>query len=127
MENNEQNTVIIGLGSNIDAEKNIRKALAILSEKFELQKVSRFLKTNPIGITDQPDFINGAAKIKTGLDKKALKYELKAIENLLGRDRAQPKFGPRVIDLDILVWNGKITDKDYFTRDFLQENVSDVL
>lgn len=127
MEKTTKNIAIIGIGSNIEAEKNIAEVLKILAERFELLKVSKFLRTHPIGIENQPDFTNGAAKIATSLDKKSLRTELKAIEDQLLRDRTLPKFGPRTIDLDIIVWNGKIVDRDYYTRDFLHENVSDVL
>jgi 2-amino-4-hydroxy-6-hydroxymethyldihydropteridine diphosphokinase len=127
MEIATKNIAIIGIGSNIDAEKNIAETLKILSEKFELMKVSKFLKTHPIGIENQPDFTNGAAKIATSFDKKTLKAELKVIEDQLFRDRTAPKFGPRTIDLDLIVWNGKIVDSDYYSRDFLHENVSDVI
>jgi 2-amino-4-hydroxy-6-hydroxymethyldihydropteridine diphosphokinase len=127
MEKTTKNIAIIGIGSNIEAEKNIAEVLKILADKFELMKVSKFLRTHPIGIENQSDFMNGAAKIGTSLDKKTLKTGLKAIEDQLYRDRTAPKFGPRTIDLDIIVWNGKIVDKDYYTRDFLHENVSDVL
>jgi 2-amino-4-hydroxy-6-hydroxymethyldihydropteridine diphosphokinase len=45
----------------------------------------------------------------------------------MGRDRTIPKFGPRNIDLDIVVWNGTIVDEDYYTRDFLQKSVAELL
>ncbi|HKI88902.1 MAG TPA: 2-amino-4-hydroxy-6-hydroxymethyldihydropteridine diphosphokinase, partial [Draconibacterium sp.] len=65
-------------------------------------------------------------KITTSFNRKTLTRELKKIEDELGRDRTVPKFGPRTIDLDIVVWNGKIVDKDYYTRDFLQKNVQEI-
>ena len=121
------NEVIIGIGSNLDAENNIRRGLEILAEKFELLKVSEFIKTKPIGITEQPDFINGAAKISTILNRENLEIILKQIEDQMGRDRTVPKFGPRCIDLDIVVWNGEIVDDDYYTRDFLQKSVQEII
>jgi 7,8-dihydro-6-hydroxymethylpterin-pyrophosphokinase len=45
----------------------------------------------------------------------------------MGRDRTGPKFGPRCIDLDIVVWNGEIVDEDYYTRDFLQKSVAELV
>lgn len=120
------NIVIIGIGSNIDAEANILKMLEILRTKVEVIKVSQFLKTKPIGIIDQPDFTNGAVKIETELNKRKLTALLKGIEDQMGRDRSNPKFGPRCIDLDIAVWNGEIVDQDYYTRDFLQKSVSEL-
>lgn len=122
----EINTAIIGIGSNLNPENNIQKMLKILGMKVEVVKVSSLVKTKPIGIENQPYFTNGAVKIKTALKQKELNNMLKSIENLLGRDRSIPKFGPRSIDLDITVWNGKIIDKDYFTRDFIQKSVREV-
>ncbi len=121
------NSVIIGIGSNINAEENISKMLEILALHMDVLRVSTMLKTKPIGIEDQPDFTNGAVKIQTSLGKKELNRLLKKIEDQLGRDRSAPKFGPRTIDLDIVVWNGEIVDKDYYTRDFLQKSVQEVI
>lgn len=120
------NIVIIGIGSNINAEINISKMLEILKTKVEVIKVSKFLKTKPIGIINQPDFTNGAVKVKSDLDQKNLVGLLKGIEDEMGRDRSNPKFGPRCIDLDIAVWNGRIVDEDYYTRDFLRKSVDEL-
>lgn len=121
------NEVIIGIGSNIDAETNISKMLEILKGYVEIVKVSSFIKTKPIGIENQPEFTNGAVKIITNLSQHELNDLLKEIEDKMGRDRTAPKFGPRNIDLDVVVWNGEIIDKDYYTRDFLQKSVSEII
>ena len=121
------NICIVGIGSNINAETNIPKMLEILKAKVNVLQVSSFRKTKPIGIINQPDFTNGAVKINTKLNRTDLNKMLKSIENQLGRDRTSPKSGPRCIDLDIVVWNGEIVDKDYYTRDFLQKSVSEVV
>ena len=120
------NTVIIGIGSNIDAESSIPKMLEILKGKVEVVKVSAMIKTKPIGIENQPDYTNGAVKINTVLNQNNLTVLLKSIEDKMGRDRTAPKFGPRNIDLDIVVWNGEIVDNDYYTRDFLQKSVDEI-
>jgi len=120
------NTVIIGVGSNINAESNIPRMLKILKTKVKVLMVSSFLKTKAIGILIQPDYTNGAVKVETDLNKKTLVAVLKAIEDQLGRDRSSPKFGPRCMDLDIVVWNGEIVDEDYYTRDFLQLSVNEL-
>ena len=121
------NTVIIGIGSNLDAEVSIPKMLDILITHVEIVKVSTLVITKPIGILDQPDFTNGAVKIATELDIVELTKLLKSIEDQMGRDRTAPKYGPRNIDLDIVVWNGEIVDEDYYTRDFLQKSVAELL
>ncbi|MBN1821403.1 MAG: 2-amino-4-hydroxy-6-hydroxymethyldihydropteridine diphosphokinase [Prolixibacteraceae bacterium] len=120
------NIAIIGIGSNIDAEKNIQLMLKILEEEVEIIRVSSFKTTKPIGIKNQPDFTNGVVKISTGITQSELKQLLKGIENSLGRDRSEPKFGPRTIDLDIIIWNGEIVDKDYYTREFIRESIKEL-
>lgn len=120
------NTCIIGIGSNIDAETNIPKMLEILQTKVEVIKVSPMIRTKPIGIKEQPDYTNGAVKINTELDQNNLNQLLKSIEDELGRDRSGLKFGPRTMDLDIVVWNDEIVDQDYYTRDFLEKSVKAV-
>ncbi len=120
------NSVVIGIGSNINAEINIQKMLEILREKVRVLKVSAMIKTKPIGIENQPDYTNGAVKIETEFNREDLTVLLKSIEDEMGRDRSAPKFGPRNIDLDIVVWNGEIVDEDYYTRDFLQKSVGEL-
>lgn len=118
------NKCIIGIGSNMNADENIRKALDILNFDFHGSSVSKFVKTKPIGIQNQPDFVNGAVKIKTNLELSELHAYLKKLEDLLGRDRTAPKFGPRTIDLDIVIWNNKVVDDDYYERQFLEDACS---
>ncbi len=120
------NQVIIGIGSNIDADANIQKMLVLLKRKVKIVKLSELVITKPIGIVDQPNFTNGAVKILTGLSIIKLTKELKVIEDQLGRDRSGEKFGPRTIDLDIVIWNGEVIDDDYYTRDFLKVAVDEV-
>lgn len=120
------NTVIIGIGSNINADENIAKMLEILKKEATVLQVSSLTKTKPIGIENQADFTNGAVKISTNLDRDDLNKRLKQIEDQLGRDRSVAKFGPRNIDLDITVWNGEVVDEDYYTRDFLRKSVDEL-
>ncbi len=120
------NTAIIGIGSNIDPERHIGAALAILGEYVTVCQQSEMVRTAPIGITDQPDFVNGAVKITTHLTEAELRRLLRQIEDQLGRDRTLPKFGPRTIDLDLVVWNKVIVDPDYHSRPFLQKSVDEL-
>lgn len=120
------NTVIIGIGSNINADENIAKMLEILKKEATVIQVSSLTKTKPIGIENQADFTNGAVKISTNLDRDDLNKRLKQIEDQMGRDRSVAKFGPRNIDLDITVWNGEVVDEDYYTRDFLRKSVDEL-
>ncbi|MGM0375569.1 MAG: 2-amino-4-hydroxy-6-hydroxymethyldihydropteridine diphosphokinase [Bacteroidota bacterium] len=121
-----QKTAVIALGSNIDAVRNIEHAMSILRDRFELVNSAGPIKTTPVGIKNQPDFYNAAVLLKTNLDQQALVRSLKAIEDEMGRDRSRPRYGPREIDLDIVVWNGDIADNDYYERDFLRRLVDEV-
>ena len=117
------NTVIVGIGSNIDAEKNISAAKRILGEKLNVLRKSKFVRTKPIGPRQQRDFLNGSLLIKTRLGFKQLKTLLKGVEIALGRDVGEDRYGPRKMDLDILVWNGEIVDSDVYEREFLRRSV----
>ena len=119
--------VVIGLGSNIDPEANLEQAVQELKSRFKVSKRSQWTRTKPIGIQDQPDFYNGALLMETELEQQSLKKELKRIEDILGRDRSLPKFGPRTIDLDILIWNKKVVDEDYYERDYLRKGVEEII
>lgn len=119
--------VVIGLGSNVDPEANLEQAVQELKSRFKVSKRSQWTRTKPIGIQDQPDFYNGALLMETELEQQSLKKELKQIEDILGRDRSLPKFGPRKIDLDILIWNKKVVDNDYYERDFLRKGVKEII
>lgn len=120
------NLVILSVGSNIDPLKNIREAADVLIELNCLISVSGFSRTSPEGYTDQPDFLNGAFYIKTSLDHKQLRDKLKEIEVNLGRVHTQNKNGPRTIDLDIVVFNGKIIDPDYERYVFVKKSVDEI-
>jgi 2-amino-4-hydroxy-6-hydroxymethyldihydropteridine diphosphokinase len=122
----KSNIAIIGIGSNIGAEDNITAMLKILGDAVKLLDVSSFVKTKPLGNIRQPDFTNGAVKVETSMGQSKLRKFLKEIEDDLGRDRSVPKYGPRTIDLDLIVWNGEIIDNDYYKRDFLRKSIQEI-
>ena len=97
----------VGLGANLgDRETTLRSALERLSAEpgVELVAVSSFRDTAPIGIAVQPRFLNAAAAVVTTLSAHDLLDRLLAIERRLGRTREGPRFGPRTIDLDLLLY-----------------------
>ncbi len=123
----EINNVVIGVGSNINPYKNIFDAQKEIASMHELIKTSSFLKTKPVGCTNQDDFINGAFLVHTKMDSGNLKSWLKTLEEKLGRVKTENNNGPRIIDLDILVWNGVIVDSDVYDRDFLRGSILELL
>jgi 2-amino-4-hydroxy-6-hydroxymethyldihydropteridine diphosphokinase len=104
-------TAYIGLGSNLgDREENLRKALLLMERKgLKIEAVSSFHKTAPWGKTDQPGFLNAAIKVETSLQPEELLKTLLNVEKEMGRVRVD-KWGPRIIDLDILLFNGEAVD-----------------
>ena len=106
------NRTVIGLGSNIEPEKNIQNARTTLAQEHCVLAESRFIVTKPVGEITQPDFINGTVLIETDLTIEQLKPILKKTEIRLGRKEKHLRCGPREIDLDIVTWNQKIIDHD---------------
>ena len=99
-----QTIAYIGLGSNIgDRKGNCLQAINLLGSGCRIQKISSFYCTEPVGYLEQEDFINAVVKIKTVHSPEYLLAICHTIENDLGRGR-QVRWGPRTIDLDILLY-----------------------
>ena len=99
--------VYLGIGSNLgNRSKNIEKSLTLLEAEKEIRikKQSSLYKTKPIGGSKQRDFKNGVVLIETTLTVRPLLKVIKSIENKLGRKKNAQRWGPRVIDLDILIY-----------------------
>ncbi|HJV30426.1 MAG TPA: 2-amino-4-hydroxy-6-hydroxymethyldihydropteridine diphosphokinase [Gaiellaceae bacterium] len=104
----------VGLGANVgDREGALRAALAALGaiEGVHVAAVSSFRETDPVGYLDQPRFLNGAAAVDTTLGPRELLDALLAVEWSLGRTRDGPRFGPRTIDLDLLLYGDRSVDE----------------
>lgn len=94
----------VGVGSNIEPEANVRRALHLLAGKVRVLAVSTFYRTAAEGRPGDPDYVNGAVAIETSLSPEALKGQLRGIEGALGRRRTVDKLAPRPIDLDLLLY-----------------------
>jgi len=103
----------VGLGANLDdREATIRRALELLGARdgVEVVAVSTLRETEPWGLAEQPPFLNGAAALETSLQARAVLELLLAVERELGRTREGPRYGPRTIDLDLLVYGDQVVD-----------------
>ena len=109
----------MGIGSNLgEPERQIAAALELLraEEGIEVVAVSSLRETEPVGYLDQPNFLNGAAAVETELSPRELLERLLAIERRLGRKRGTgPRFGPRTIDLDLLVYGDEVVNEPGLT------------
>ncbi|MBI5189368.1 MAG: 2-amino-4-hydroxy-6-hydroxymethyldihydropteridine diphosphokinase [Nitrospirae bacterium] len=104
----------IGLGSNMgDRSGNVRRAVAMLDkvDGVRVAGVSRLHETEPVGYTDQDRFVNAAVMVETTLTAHGLLAVCQGIEDALGRVRTI-HWGPRTIDLDILMCGDEVIDKD---------------
>ena len=101
----------IALGSNLgDKEKNLCRALLLLTQQgVEVVRVSSFISTEPYGVTDQPQFLNAVACVRTSLAPLALLDVLLATELAMGRVRLR-HWGERNIDLDLLLYEDVVLD-----------------
>lgn len=97
----------IGLGANLDQPvQQLERALQALAElpQCSLQRCSAFYGSKPMGPQDQPDYVNAVAELHTTLAAEALLDELQRIEQQHGRQRKAERWGPRTLDLDLLLY-----------------------
>lgn len=125
----------IALGSNLgDRKENLDRALDELKKAgIKVAAVSKYLESEPYGVTDQPKFINGVARVETNLPPEELLETMLNIENKMGRVRLR-HWGERNIDLDLLLYDDvkmqteKLTlpHPDMQNRDFVMKPLSEV-
>lgn len=111
-------TTFIGLGSNLaDPVGQIKQAISQLAQLSDsrLESVASLYVSRPMGPADQPDFVNTVVQVTTTLCAQALLSELQSIENEHGRERAGEHWGPRTLDLDILLYGSQIIQTEYLT------------
>lgn len=100
----------IGLGANLgDPESQVRRAIAELGTlpRTRLLASSSLYRSAPVGVAEQPDFVNAVAKIETALAARELLDELLAMEARFGRERPTPG-APRTLDLDLLLYGDQV-------------------
>lgn len=104
----------VGLGSNMgDRERMLWTAVHMLAfnPEVDVVAVSSIRETDPVGVTDQPRFLNAAVLLETELDARALLDLLLSVESELGRTREGPRWGPRTIDLDLLLYGEETVEE----------------
>jgi 2-amino-4-hydroxy-6-hydroxymethyldihydropteridine diphosphokinase len=101
----------LSLGSNLgDSQLAIRNSLDLLNKSsvIHVLRLSSLYVTKPWGFADQPDFLNAVAEITVSIDAVSLLNELKKIEQIMGRNHKERRWGPRIIDLDLLLFAEQI-------------------
>lgn len=117
----------ICLGSNIDPESNMKKAVMLLRELSNIEGLSACYETVAVG-SSGPNFLNMAACLVTAMPPDALKEQvLHPIEQQLGRVRMQDKNAPRTIDLDLIIYDNQVLDPELWRRVHLALPFSELL
>jgi 2-amino-4-hydroxy-6-hydroxymethyldihydropteridine diphosphokinase len=104
----------VGLGANLGRrEITIQRAVNLLAAEqgIELVEQSALRETDPVGVVDQPTFLNGVVALDTTLSPRELLETLLRVERELGRTRDGERWGPRTIDLDLLVHGAEVVDE----------------
>lgn len=110
--------VFLGIGSNEgDRLANISQATRQLRAfaQIELVQMATIIETEPVGGPPQPDFLNTVVEVDTGLSPQELLAALKRVEQQLGRQPDSARWGPRVIDLDILLYDDRVINEPTLT------------
>jgi 2-amino-4-hydroxy-6-hydroxymethyldihydropteridine diphosphokinase len=108
----------VGLGANVgNRRENLDRAVELLAAEqgVRVLAVSSVRETDPVGYEDQPRFLNAVCAVETELGPRELLERLLAIERALGRERTGPRFGPRTIDLDLLLYGNETLDEPGLT------------
>jgi 2-amino-4-hydroxy-6-hydroxymethyldihydropteridine diphosphokinase len=103
--------VYVSIGSNVDPAANVRRAVDALRQVFSPVEVSPVYRTAAIGF-DGDDFLNLVAGFDTEFSVEAVSEKLAAIEMAAGRDRAAPRFAPRTLDIDLLLYGDAVINRD---------------
>ncbi|AVY96275.1 MULTISPECIES: 2-amino-4-hydroxy-6-hydroxymethyldihydropteridine diphosphokinase [Lelliottia] len=108
----------IAIGSNLASPlEQVNAAVQALGEipQSRLVKVSAFYRTPPLGPQDQPDYLNAAVVLETSLDAETLLDNTQRIELQQGRQRKAERWGPRTLDLDIMLFGDEVINTDRLT------------
>ncbi len=108
----------VGLGANLgDRERTLRAAADALAaeEGIEVVSISTLRETEPVGVGEQPRFLNGAAELETTLTARELLDRLLTVEQRFGRVRIPGEHGPRTLDLDLLLYGDEVIDEPGLT------------
>lgn len=119
--------VIISVGANIRPAENIAAAKEILQAETKFIGDSAIIETAPVGYENQPNFLNGAFVVETALDRELFNRYLKEVEARLGRVKGPIKSGPRIIDLDLIVWDDRVVHEDFYSKDYVIIPVAEVI
>ena len=100
--------VFVGVGSNVDPEENVARALQLLDSELRVRGVSTFYRTPALERPLDPPFVNGVIEVGDATGPLETRALLKGLEHTLGRTRPDDRYGPRTLDLDLLLHGDQV-------------------
>lgn len=123
---NESHLAYLSLGSNIQPERHVVRAIELLKKYGKIEKISSAWESESVG-AEGPNYLNACVLLITSLQQAELKEQaLLPIETELGRQRSADKFAPRTIDIDIVLFDGKSCDDKYWEQAFVVVPLSEI-
>ena len=107
--------VFVSVGSNVDPEKNVTRALRLLNHELGIRAISTFYRTPALNRPQDPPFVNGVVEVGDALGPLDLKKVLQNIERTVGRERTADRYAPRTVDLDLLLYGDLVSSSDGLT------------
>lgn len=107
--------VFVSVGSNVDPETNVRRAVRMLDGELGVRAVSTFYRTPALRRPADSPFLNGVIEVGDAFGPLELKARLRQIERALGRERGADRFAPRTVDLDLLIYGEEARASDELT------------
>jgi 2-amino-4-hydroxy-6-hydroxymethyldihydropteridine diphosphokinase len=123
---NEFHLAYLSLGSNIEPEVNLPRAVQTLSQYGEILKISNVWESEPVGTTGD-NYLNVCLLFKSKYDKEMLKEDvIQTVEYLLGRRRTEDKFAPRTMDIDLVIFDDEPIGTDWPTLAYIVLPLSEI-
>ena len=101
--------VFVSVGSNVDPETNVGRAIRLLQPELGVRAISTFYRTPALKRSADPPFVNGVVEVSDALGPLEVKKRLRQIEQSLGRERTADRFAPRTVDLDLIIYGDEVT------------------
>lgn len=123
---NKSHLAYLSLGSNIEPENNLAKAIQLLQQRGTIEKISNVWESKSFGAPG-PNYLNACIRFMIPLEQNALKEQiLLPLERSLGRKREDNRFAPRTMDIDILIFDNQPCDDRYWEKAFVVVPLSEI-
>ena len=124
----ESHTVYLSLGSNIEPESNLPRAIELLKQNYEVTGVSTAWENQAVGAVDVPNFLNACISLLTTLSApEFIEHAIRPVESFLGRTRGEDPNASRTIDIDIILYDDQPMRLEYWRQAFMVVPLAELL